>query len=161
VTGWRDVSRPVPPCSFAPAYSIPWTGPCPSPHAANRKTCLLARPAMSLCARQHHSRDHAVSLPARSYSCNPSWGGGGGGGGFWGPRGGGGPAPAGGRGGAPPPARSPPPNPPPPPPQEAVETVLPFGRFFGCITQKGPKPTATVWPILYRRGRNGAELLKN
>jgi hypothetical protein len=125
-----DPSRHVPlrqPTAFHVPVCLP---PLP---AANRKTCLLARPAMSLCARQHHSRDQAVSLPARSYSCNPSWGGGGG--------------------------REMSTNL--PPPQEAVETVLPFGRFFGCITQKGPKPTATVWPILYRRGRNGAELLKN
>jgi hypothetical protein len=125
-----DPSRHVPlrqPTAFHVPVCLP---PLP---AANRKTCLLARPAMSLCARQHHSRDQAVSLPARSYSCNPSWGGGG----------------------------SLYEHQPPPPPQEAVETVLPFGRFFGCITQKGPKPTATVWPILYRRGRNGAELLKN
>jgi hypothetical protein len=72
-----DPSRHVPlrqPTAFHVPVCLP---PLP---AANRKTCLLARPAMSLCARQHHSRDQAVSLPARSYSCNPSWGGGGGGG---------------------------------------------------------------------------------
>ena len=69
-----DPSRHVPlrqPTAFHVPVCLP---PLP---AANRKTCLLARPAMSLCARQHHSRDQAVSLPARSYSCNPSWGGGG------------------------------------------------------------------------------------
>jgi hypothetical protein len=68
-----DPSRHVPlrqPTAFHVPVCLP---PLP---AANRKTCLLARPAMSLCARQHHSRDQAVSLPARSYSCNPSWGGG-------------------------------------------------------------------------------------
>jgi len=67
-----DPSRHVPlrqPTAFHVPVCLP---PLP---AANRKTCLLARPAMSLCARQHHSRDQAVSLPARSYSCNPSWGG--------------------------------------------------------------------------------------
>jgi hypothetical protein len=39
--------------------------------------------------------------------------------------------------------------------------VLQTGRFYGCITQKGPKVAAKFWPILCRKGRKGVELLKN
>jgi len=97
-----DPSRHVPlrqPTAFHVPVCLP---PLP---AANRKTCLLARPAMSLCARQHHSRDQAVSLPARSYSCNPSWGGGGGP--FFGP-----------------------PPPPPPPPRSSGNSVAIWQIFW-------------------------------
>ncbi len=75
---WQNVSPPIPPCLFGPGSSLPQTSLSPSPHAANRKTCLLAQPAIFLRARQQHSPDQAVSLPACSYSCSPSWWGGGG-----------------------------------------------------------------------------------
>jgi hypothetical protein len=100
-----DPSRHVPlrqPTAFHVPVCLP---PLP---AANRKTCLLARPAMSLCARQHHSRDQAVSLPARSYSCNPSRGG----------------------GGAGRPPESPPQPPPPPPPRSSGNSVAIWQIFW-------------------------------
>jgi hypothetical protein len=74
---WQNVSPPVPPSPFLARLQPP------NPHAANRKNCIMARPAMSLCAWQQYSPDRAVLLPVRSYSCNPSLLGEGGGWGGW------------------------------------------------------------------------------
>jgi hypothetical protein len=67
----RPALWPIPSCPFAPCYSIPGTGPPPSPHTANRKTCLMARPAMSLGTSREHLLDRAVSLPAMQRLLQP------------------------------------------------------------------------------------------
>jgi hypothetical protein len=67
----RPALWPIPPCPFEPCYSIPSTGPPPSPHTANRNTCLMAQPAMSLGTSREHLLEQAVSLPAMQRLLQP------------------------------------------------------------------------------------------